>query len=374
MEIVKTGYEDASNIVTVVAGADSGCHLLMERIPAEVTADRNLLDFGDDISNNSLSFNIVNDYYEDLEWHIEYNCDWISSIEPSEGTLQYGRTASIVVNIDRRRTARGDNETRIYVVSDNSQGSSEVVLKAHNILSKTASVTTGNVSDIGKNTATFNGRITSVGYPSYTERGFVYSASPGPTLENTIKNISVSKTDDYAFSAKADGLELGVRYYVRAYASNPLYVVYGEEKVFMTNDGYYVYDGLYVQTKDAGYGKWDSMTTACESSAVGGYRDWRLPTLSELAYMYQNAAEIGGFVESGYWSNKMETSHKRPGSLYDDWSYTITIYYYSFSSGRESSVSRTASEVQQYPTTNYYLRSFQESSGTVGNEDCSTVR
>lgn len=48
-----------------------------------------------------MSFNIVNEYYEDLNWHIEYNCDWIESVVPAKGTCTHGKTASVVVNVNR---------------------------------------------------------------------------------------------------------------------------------------------------------------------------------------------------------------------------------------------------------------------------------
>ena len=127
------GYNDASNKVTVSAGKKADCHLLMERIPAYVTADKAELDFGDNLTLTTLSFNIVNSSYENLSWHIEYDkssSSFIAEVSPESGTTQYGKTAVIVVRIDREKLNAGANESTLVVVSDNGDGSSEVKIKA----------------------------------------------------------------------------------------------------------------------------------------------------------------------------------------------------------------------------------------------------
>ncbi|MCF0196189.1 MAG: DUF1566 domain-containing protein [Bacteroidaceae bacterium] len=57
-----------------------------------------------------------------------------------------------------------------------------------------------------------------------------------------------------------------------------------------------------VQTKDLGQSSWSGANTACKSSRVGGFTDWRLPTRAELQIMYENKSTIGGFRSAGYWS------------------------------------------------------------------------
>lgn len=356
LSVEKKGYDTNSCTLYVPIGDPSPVHLLINRIPAIVTADRDILDFGQDISNNSLSFNIVNNYYEDLNWHIEYNCAWIASIEPEAGTCKYGKTASIVVNIDRLNTKKGDNETKLVIVSDNGNGSSEITLKAYNTLSSTAIVTTLAVTNIGKDYATFNGSIISSGNPQYTEKGFVYSTSANPTLDNTIKKISVNNNAK-DFSAYVDGVELNTKYYVRAYACHPLYIVYGDEVVFEPNDGYYKYGNLYVQTADIGKGGFITMEQACENSNVGGLK-WRLPTLSELAYMYQNRERIGNFQNSNYWSSETSYSSEWTGTAGHPYTYYYTAYYYSFYNGQTGSVTTTTTNGSEisWPTNSYYAR------------------
>ena len=90
-------------------------------------------------------------------------------------------------------------------------------------------VTTSAVTakNIGAGSATFNGSITSVGDPEYTERGFVYGLTHNPTVDDTKKVVSGTGTG--AFSANVTGLSVNKIYYIRAYATNVQGTVYGSE-------------------------------------------------------------------------------------------------------------------------------------------------
>lgn len=105
-----------------------------------------------------------------------------------------------------------------------------------------------------------------------------------------------------------------------------------------TNDNsdtdYVMVGDLYVQTKDMSNElDWESAKLLCESSIVGNFDDWRLPTIEELAVIYNNKAAIGGFIDmseggSNYWSSSLSS-----GSAY---------YFLDFKTGRQSSVTKSA--------------------------------
>lgn len=59
---------------------------------------------------------------------------------------------------------------------------------------------------------------------------------------------------------------------------------------------------LMVQKTDI-YGSYSEGDAACSNSTVGGFMDWRMPTLQELLILYQNRTQIGGFVGAYYWSS-----------------------------------------------------------------------
>ena len=89
------------------------------------------------------------------------------------------------------------------------------------------------VTDMARGTVVFEGNITSTGYPSYTERGFVYATQPKPTLESAQTKLTSPVTSDAIYSATVTDLPIDQTYYVRAYAVNELGTVYSaNEKTF----------------------------------------------------------------------------------------------------------------------------------------------
>jgi len=74
------------------------------------------------------------------------------------------------------------------------------------------------------------------------------------------------------------------------------------------NDNYVVLVdyGFMVMKKDMGKSTWTGACTMCEQLRLGGFSDWRLPTQGELAILYNERLEIGGFEMSNntrYWSS-----------------------------------------------------------------------
>lgn len=231
LSLSKKGYEDYEGKV-VVSGKNSHAHLLMERIPAVITIDREVLDFGENASMNTLSFNMVNNNYVDLEYRVIENCGWIEKVDPAAGVLPYGKTATVVIQINREYLLAGVNET--VVVVSTSDGSSEITVRATGVQKGKATLNTLEVSNIKASSARFNGEIVSTGFPAYTERGFVYNDAPLPDHQNTIAVVTAMVTDDKTFSVAVEGLELGKTYYVRAYAVNDYGTAYSSNQMSFT--------------------------------------------------------------------------------------------------------------------------------------------
>ena len=95
-----------------------------------------------------------------------------------------------------------------------------------------STLTTTAISSITINSAVSGGIITSGGNDSVTVRGVCWAITTGPTTTN-------NKTADGAgtgnFVSTLTGLQTGVIYYVRAYATNSAGTAYGNEIVFSTN-------------------------------------------------------------------------------------------------------------------------------------------
>ena len=232
IDIRKESYTPTSGHVSVKAGQTTQSHLLIDRIPATITADRELLDFGENESTNTLSFNIVNPGYEDLEWEIEEHCDWITEVKPARGTLKYGKTEAVVVVIDRKILPSGPNEAVIVVRSSN--GSSDLKVTAIGAERYVPQLNTLAVSEVTSSSAILNGEILDTGVPAYTERGFVYSLNSMPSFDNMLAKLTAPVTEDAKYSYALKGLTLGETYYVRAYAINDAGTAYGTNEINFT--------------------------------------------------------------------------------------------------------------------------------------------
>ena len=407
LEINKKGYKSNTKEILVKEGETSPTHMLIERIPAIVTADKNLLDFGEEKSINTLSFNIVNSSYEDLSWTIEENCEWIIQVKDQSGTLKYGKTETIVVVIDRSKLESGENTSVIVVKSSN--GNTEVRVRA--VGEHYPNIDIYEATNVLAYSATLNAKITTSGLPAYSERGFVYSTNTNPSIENCIAKVAVPKNSETKYSCEIKDLELGQTYYARAYAiselgitystystnfttapvlpivttqeatdisfetnkanlhgtivsvGEPAYtecgfvyglnqnptindnryiinemkgddsfhatitipneksifirsyaineagITYGENVVISTEFIVLTSEKIMVQRKNIGVNsgcEWETAKKICESSRIGGYSDWRLPTINELLIIQHNRSTIGGFTyhfNNLYWSS-----------------------------------------------------------------------
>lgn len=231
IEITKEGYTPNTSQVVVQAGKAVPAHLLIGRLTASLTADKSLLEFGDQVQ--TLSFTIVNRSYQDLEYAVETgSCDWLS-VKPEYGKLKYGKTETIVVNLVRDQLPMGTNEAVIVVRSLNGDGNAEVKVIAVNG-NKTATVNTLESTNISSSKATLNGEVVNIGEPKYTERGFIYSTKPTPTIDDCIQKLSSPVTEDPTFSCNVENLATLKTYYARTYLIQSGEVRYGNIVSFTT--------------------------------------------------------------------------------------------------------------------------------------------
>ena len=93
-------------------------------------------------------------------------------------------------------------------------------------------VTTAEVSYIGPHEAICGGNVTDDGGAEVTARGVCYSLYPEPDLAGLHTADSCGMG---AFVSELSDLQIGTRYYVRAYAINENGTAYGEQREFMTS-------------------------------------------------------------------------------------------------------------------------------------------
>lgn len=93
-------------------------------------------------------------------------------------------------------------------------------------------VSTTIVSNITTTGATSGGDITDDGGFAITARGVCWSTAPSPTL---VGDHTADESGTGNFQSNIEGLNIGTRYYLRAYATNENGTVVGEELVFFTD-------------------------------------------------------------------------------------------------------------------------------------------
>ncbi len=233
--ITKTGYLDGvSSTIEVKAGQQAKGDVQLEQIPPalkvvdEKNNDLAELNFGDAEADVARSFNIYNDGAEKLTWEIVKTAVWIDSISKTNGDLSPNGKQPVVITIDRDKLEEGENKTTLQMTSSN--GSKSLTVIAINNR-KDVTLNTLECTDIKGTTAVFNAELLCEGNPKYTERGFVYSTSQQPTIENTIVKLTTPVDNNLQFSAQAVGLAADSTYYVRAYAISVLGTYYSTNQV-----------------------------------------------------------------------------------------------------------------------------------------------
>ena len=124
------------------------------------------------------------------------------------------------------------------------------------------------------------------------------------------------------FSANINALTTGTTYYARAYAKSSKGVSYGTVVSFKPQSQQYMIledSHLMVQKTDlSSAATWSQAKELCTNSTVGGYTDWRLPTLTEFRILYNHKNEIGNFQSNYYWSSYYDSSGGSGTSRYSN--------------------------------------------------------
>lgn len=130
--------------------------------------------------------------------------------------------------------------TKYYVkaYATNVQGTSysdQIVSFSTTDLPNSPAIATGEVSNIGSNSAVVGGTLSSLGnVESVTHYGHVWSKKQKPTLGSSEYTDFGKATSTLSFSSEMTSLEAATTYYVRAYATNEIGTSYGDEAEFKT--------------------------------------------------------------------------------------------------------------------------------------------
>lgn len=95
-------------------------------------------------------------------------------------------------------------------------------------------VTMDKISDynVANASVIFNGTVSNIGDPAYTEKGFVYNSTSNPTIDDKREVVDGNEAGKY--SALITGLDLDKMYYVRAYVISDGSVYYSQKEETFT--------------------------------------------------------------------------------------------------------------------------------------------
>ncbi len=220
--VSKTGYTDLVDdyIITVSGSKAMRRDVQIEKMPAELRImdgegnDITELDFGSMQDDNARMFNIFNNGTIALDYEIIKTASWITSINPSQGSLKQGATKPIVIIIDRDKMSMGNNTTSISITTND--GGKLLTIKAN----KAGTISTFEAMDVTKTSALLCGSINE--NVTYTEKGFYYGEDHSVENKQIVSGYSIGE-----FTYKLTNLEMDKPYYYKAYM-----VKVGGETVF----------------------------------------------------------------------------------------------------------------------------------------------
>jgi len=156
---------------------------------------------------------------------------WSTSANPTIANsktidgVTYGEFTSSITGL----TSGVTYHVRAYAT--NNAGTSYGLDKTFSTLGTLPTVTTAAAATIITTSATAGGNVTSEGSSSVTFRGICWGRTINPT---TADNITTDGTGAGIFSSSITGLTPGVTYHFRAYATNSVGTVYGDDDVVVT--------------------------------------------------------------------------------------------------------------------------------------------
>lgn len=110
------------------------------------------------------------------------------------------------------------------------------------------------VSFVGTTYAEVGGRITDTGIPVITHSGFCWNKNGNPLVDDN--KIYVIGDITGFLKGQLKSLDLGTKYYVKAFVQNVDTIIYGEEVSFTTFSSYYSSTGYFVDNRDSTEYKW----------------------------------------------------------------------------------------------------------------------
>lgn len=245
--VSKAEYTDLIDdyVIVVKDGRRMRRDVQIEKIPTYIRFtdmkgnDIRVLDFGADASTDLMSFNIYNNGTTTISCKVTYACQWISFVSSVPNLLKPGQNAMVTIQIDRAKLSAGQNETYLYIASNNGNNMLKITAMGQFVLPNVLTLPVTNKD--GKITPwcdTFHAEVTSIGNPAYHKRGFCYSSTNQiPTINDNCIEIAGIGLGEYSYTCYNLGWQT-IIYYVRAWLmyDSDNKIQYGNVVSFKFND------------------------------------------------------------------------------------------------------------------------------------------
>jgi uncharacterized protein YjdB len=126
VQVRKTGFQTNVKRITVQQGETAKCDVVLYLGSGFLTVNKTALDFGTSDSNMGI-FEIGNSGQAAFNWSVSENCDWITTVNPQQGTLAAGGKQSVTVTIDRAKAPQ-DNKVHAYDLLVESNSGTAVII------------------------------------------------------------------------------------------------------------------------------------------------------------------------------------------------------------------------------------------------------
>lgn len=238
--VSKAEYSDLIDdyIISVKNGRRIRRDVQIEKIPTYIRftdmsgKDISTLDFGDNQSINTLSFNIYNNGTVKINCKVVKDCDWITSVSPSTCAINPGDNALVSVRIDRLKLSTGENITKLYITSNN--GSNEINVRAISSSGNPPTVQISQAEVLTETSIKCIGQLLDNNGGTISDCGFCYSSTTQPTLSDKVVKLGPKSG---TFTYTITNLQSGSTYYFRAFAISNLGVGYSSVVSISTYSG-----------------------------------------------------------------------------------------------------------------------------------------
>jgi len=204
----------------------------------------------------------------------------VTIVTGDDGIYRFDDIAAGTYSVEARHTGYYESKKNIIVTSGNIQ-SVDILLTQYDANDRLPILATVKVTEIRSNSARAEGEVVDGGSSSVSERGFMYSETPNPSITTATRKIVAGGTG--VFSDVITDLKERTTYYIVAYAINNRGTAYSEQTLFMTGgaaqdvtptnvicvspSGNDAYDG-------SSWGKAKKTIAAAVSSATPGKQVW----------------------------------------------------------------------------------------------------